>query len=252
MADENVQGWDASRYERNARFVSDLGWPVVELLAPQPGERVLDLGCGDGVLTAKIAELGCDVAGVDASAEMVEAARARGLDVERRSGDALEFESEFDAVFSNAALHWMKEPERVIDRVWRALRRGGRFVGEFGGEGNVSAIVAAVEAALATRGVATECPWYFPHPDEYARLLSARGFTVETIDLFRRPTTLPGDVGGWLETFASPYISALPPSERDGLIAEVVASLDSRLRDANGDWFADYVRLRFHATKPRG
>ncbi|MGH7789991.1 MAG: class I SAM-dependent methyltransferase, partial [Candidatus Binatia bacterium] len=147
-----AQSWDPERYARNARFVAELGAPVVELLAPRAGERVLDLGCGDGALTERLVALGCAVVGVDASPEQIAAARARGLDAHVVPGEGLAFAAEFDAVFSNAALHWMKNADVVIDGVWRALRPGGRFVGECGGAGCVAQIVAALAAALARRG----------------------------------------------------------------------------------------------------
>src|SRR5688500_15143750 len=143
---KEAQSWSAEGYARNARFVADLGQPVLELLAPQPGERILDLGCGDGALTTKLVAAGATVVGGDASAELVAAAQALGLDARIADGQALAFEAEFDAVFSNAALHWMKQPDAVIAGVRRALKPGGRFVGEFGGHGNVAAIVTALVA----------------------------------------------------------------------------------------------------------
>jgi len=250
MSSSDNQNWDPVQYSTNARFVSDLGMPVVELLSPQPGERILDLGCGDGALTIKFLERGCRVVAVDASAGMVAAARSLGLDASVMDGESLQFANEFDAVFSNASLHWMKNPERVIAGVWRALRPGGRFVGELGGDGNVAAIVTALESALSSRGIVVASPWFFPHPEAYRERLEAVGFTVQTIDLIARPTLLPGDVGGWLETFAQPYLSALAPSEKQGFISEVVGALRADLCDANGQWRADYVRLRFSAMKP--
>src|SRR5512138_2182814 len=141
-----AQTWDPERYARNARFVSDLGAPVVELLAPRPGERILDLGCGDGALTEKLVALGCEVIGVDGSAEQVAGARRRGIDARVADGQALDFDGEFDAVFSNAALHWMKRADAVVDGVWRALRPGGRFVAECGGHGCVDEIATALLA----------------------------------------------------------------------------------------------------------
>jgi SAM-dependent methyltransferase len=250
MTSSQAQHWNPEQYGKNARFVSDLGMPVVDLLSPQSGERILDLGCGDGALSLKLVELGCKVVGVDSSAEMIRAAHSIGLDAHVVDGQSLPYDNEFDAVFSNAALHWMKEPEKVIACVWRALRPGGRFVGEFGGYGNVATIVTALGSALAARGEAAPSPWYFPRPEEYRKLLEAHGFEVRDISLFPRPTLLPGDVGGWLETFAQPYTSALPVAERQALIAEVVEALHNVLCDASGDWKADYVRLRFAATKP--
>jgi SAM-dependent methyltransferase len=155
------QSWKAGRYATHARFVADLGAPVLDLLAPRTGERILDLGCGDGALTEKLAALGCSVVGVDAAPDMIAAARARGLDARVMDGEGLDFEDEFDAVFSNAALHWMRRPADVIAGVRRALRPGGRFVGEFGGHTNVAAIIVALIAVLDRRGVdgAAAIPW---------------------------------------------------------------------------------------------
>jgi len=147
MSSSNLQHWNPEQYGRNARFVSELGMPVVELLSPRSGERILDLGCGDGALTVKLVELGCTVVGVDSSAEMVSVARLLGVDAHIMDGQSLAFVSEFDAVFSNAVLHWIKNPERVLAGVWRALKPGGRFVGEFGGYGNVAVIVTANKEA---------------------------------------------------------------------------------------------------------
>lgn len=246
-----MQDWSAETYTRNARFVAELGMPVVELLAPQAGERILDLGCGDGALTARLAQLGASVLGVDASADMIAAAKAAGLDARVVDGESLAFDGEFDAVFSNAALHWMKAPQRVIAGVWSALKPGGRFVGEMGGRGNVAQIVAALDAALAARGLAFANPWYFPSPDEYRALLEAAGFRVSHIELIPRPTLLPGDIGGWLETFARPSLAALANEARADFIADMVERLRGALCDAAGDWRADYVRLRFAAHKPQ-
>lgn len=247
-----MQHWNPEQYRRNAAFVAELGMPLIELLAPLPSERILDLGCGDGALTVRLAECGAVVVGVDASAEMVDAARALGLDARVADGEALPFAAEFDAVFSNAALHWMTRPELVVAGVWRALRPGGRFVAEFGGHGNVATIVAALESALSARGAAPPRPWFFPRPEEYRLLLEARGFGVDAMELISRPTLLPGDVGGWLETFAQSYTAVLPAPERKGFLSEVVDGLRGRLSNANGDWYADYVRLRFRAVKPDG
>lgn len=247
-----VQTWDPERYARNARFVSDLGAPVVELLAPRPGERILDLGCGDGALTAKLVDLGCRVVGVDASAEQIAAARARGLDARVASGEALDFDDEFDAVFSNAALHWMKRADLVIDGAWRALAPGGRFVAECGGDGCVATIVASLSAALERRGydARTANPWYFPTVADYRARLEGRGFVVTSIALIPRPTPLPGDVTGWLETFAESFTGVLPAGERAAFLAEVQEALRPDLCDDAGRWTADYVRLRFAATRP--
>lgn len=247
------QTWNAETYARNARFVSDFGAPVVDLLAPKPGECILDLGCGDGVLTEKLVAVGCTVVGVDASDNFIAAARARGLDARCMDGERLTFSSEFDAVFSNAALHWMKRPDAVIDGVWRALKPGGRFVAEMGGHGCVAKIVAALNAALARRGIDGDRvnPWYFPTVEDYRQRLAVRGFDITWIALIPRPTPLPGDVTGWLETFALSFSGSLPNSERAPFIAEAQEALRAQLCDADGNWTADYVRLRFAALKPK-
>ena len=243
------QTWDPERYSKNARFVAELGAPVLALLGPRPGERVLDLGCGDGALTEKLVAAGCRVVGVDASSEQIQAAQARGLDARVMDGQALEFEGGFDAVFSNAALHWMRRVDAVIDGVWRALVPGGRFVGELGGQGCVARIVGALEAALVRRGAASVEPWFFPSADEYRRSLEERGFRVESVELIPRPTPLPGDIADWLETFAERFLVAVPPHERQALLEEVREELRPDLCDSKGAWTADYVRLRFSATR---
>lgn len=245
------QTWDPERYARNARFVSDLSAAVVELLAPEPGERILDLGCGDGVLTAKLAAMGCNVVGVDGSIAQIDAARKLGLDARVMDGEKLSFDHEFDAVFSNAALHWMRNPKPVIAGVWRALRPGGRFVAEFGGHGCVAKIKKALVGALNRRGLDGEAavPWYFPTVEEYQALLKNAGFAISAIALIPRPTPLPGDVTGWLETFAESFTACLPPAERLAYVAEVREALRPELSDSVGKWTADYVRLRFAAVK---
>ncbi len=250
MSTFKSQQWNPEQYAKNARFVSDLGMPVVELLAPQPGESILDLGCGDGALSIKLMKFGCKLVAVDASSEMVIAAKSLGLDARVMDGQSLQFNNEFDAVFSNAALHWMKNPKSVIDGVWQALKPGGRFVVEFGGDGNVAAIVNAIESALTLRrGTIVSSPWYFPRAEDYKVLLEASGFKVESIALIPRPTLLPGDIRGWLQTFAQSFISALPATERKRFIVDVAELLRPILSDDNGNWTADYVRLRFLARK---
>ena len=247
-----VQTWDPERYARNARFVAELGAPVLELLAPRAGERILDLGCGDGVLTAKLAAMGCAVLGVDGSAAQAEAARKMGLDARVMDGERLSFEDEFDAVFSNAALHWMRNADAVIAGVWRALRPGGRFVAELGGHGCVAKIRNELVRALHRRGIDGEAavPWYFPTVEEYSAKLTTAGFSIKYIALIPRPTPLPGDVTGWLETFGESFTARLLPADRPAYIEEVQEKLRPLLCDAQGKWIADYVRLRFAAVKP--
>jgi trans-aconitate methyltransferase len=248
---QTTQTWDPDRYARNARFVSDLGAPVVELLAPRAGERILDLGCGDGVLSAKLAAMGCNVIGVDASPAQIQATQKLGVEAQVVDAEHLNFEAEFDAVFSNAALHWMRNPDAVINGVHRALRPGGRFVAEMGGYGCVETIKRALIEALNRRGFDGQAasPWYFPTVEDYSARLNNRGFTINYIALIPRPTTLPGDVTAWLETFAQSFTATLPQAERPGYLAEVQEVLRPKLCDSQGKWTADYVRLRFSAQK---
>lgn len=252
MATAERQQWSPEQYAKNARFVSDLGMPVVTLLASRAGERILDVGCGDGPLTKKLVELGCEVVGVDASPAMVEAAKAMGLNAHVMDGQALQFAQEFDAVFSNAALHWMKQADAVIAGVWQALKPGGRFVAEFGGDGNNATVLHALKAALSRRGLdfGTLSPWYFPSVEKYRGKLEAQGFIVNTIALIPRPTPLPGSLVAWLETFAQSFVAPLPPTERAVFLTEVAEQCRPTLCDAEGKWLVDYVRLRFSATKP--
>lgn len=250
MSSGHTQEWNPQDYSANASFVSELGMQVVEWLSPVQGEAILDLGCGDGTLALKLQNFGCDVVGVDSSSEMINAARSLGANAFVCDGHQLTFSEDFDAVFSNAALHWMIHPETVVSGVWTSLKSGGRFVGEFGGAGNVATIVKAIELELQDLGGSPECPWYFPSPDQYRKLLTEAGFNVLRIKLIPRPTPLPGDVGGWLRTFAQPYTNLLQKSERDPFIARVVERLKPELCDEHGRWTADYVRLRFEAVKP--
>jgi len=248
------QRWIAERYARNARFVADLAASLVDDLAPRPGERILDLGCGDGALTERIAASGATVVGIDAGPDQVAAARARGLDARVADAQALAFAGAFDAVFSNAALHWMRDQDAVLAGVARALRPGGRFVAEMGGEGNVARIEAALRAALDRRGLdgAAASPWFFPSPDAYRVRLERAGFAVRRIAATARPTPLPGDVADWIDTFGESFLFRLPPGERAAAVAEAVAELRPHLRQPDGRWVADYVRLRFIAVKGDG
>jgi SAM-dependent methyltransferase len=250
------QQWNAAGYAANAHFVPALGQPVLDLLQPQSGERILDLGCGDGALTEKLAVLGARVVGIDTSEEMIAAARKRSLDARVVDAKALPFENEFDAVFSNAVLHWIKDdPDAPVAGAFRALKAGGRFVGELGGHACVGAITVALVATLERRGVkdATSwIPWYFPTIDDYEIRLRRAGFVPQSVQLIPRPTPLPTGMRGWLETFANPFCAALPrpQDDRGGFLDEVTALLKPVLCDAAGRWTADYTRLRFAAIKP--
>jgi trans-aconitate methyltransferase len=232
--------------------VPRLGAPVLDLLAPQPGERILDLGCGDGVLTHELVTAGAVVTGIDASPEMIAAARARGLDAHVIAGQDLAENQAYDAVFSNAALHWMTQPERVAANVFRALRPGGRFVAEFGGFGNTAAVQTATYAVLARRGVdgASRNPWYFPSVEDYRAVLENAGLSVEQIALIPRSTQLNGPLADWLELFAQSLLDGFAGVERKAITEEVEALLRPILRDSKGVWFVDYVRLRFAARRP--
>ena len=244
------QTWSASNYDTHARFVSDLAGGVLDWLAPQAGERILDLGCGDGVLTANLASRGADVVGVDSSPDFISATQAKGLDGRLMDGEHLTFENEFDAVFSNAALHWMTSPEQVIAGVARALKPGGRFVAEFGGHGNVAAIVTAMRAVARRRGgdVALAMPWYFPAPEIYRSMLEAGGFEVRRIGLFPRPVVLKTGMAEWLKLFRKPFFDQYD-NEAEKVLEEVVELLRPALCDGAGNWTADYVRLRVEAVR---
>ncbi len=244
------QSWSPGTYEAHARFVSDLAGAALEWLAPVAGERILDLGCGDGVLTGELARRGALVTGVDVSEELLAAARARGLHIRPMDGEALEFDGEFDAVFSNAALHWMTRAGAVIAGVHRALKPGGRFVAEFGGHGNVAAIVTAMRAVAMRRGgdVSLAGPWFFPSVEVYRDMLVKSGFDVRRIGLFPRPTPLKTGMAAWLKLFRQPFFAQFG-GESEAVVAEVESLLRPALCDARGNWTADYVRLRVEAVK---
>ena len=250
--------WDAGRYDSAHSFVWERGRGVVELLAPVPGERILDLGCGTGHLTAHIAESGAEVVGIDSSEDMVRVASQNYPNILFEVADArsLPYDAEFDAVFSNAVLHWVRPPEVVIESVWRALRPGGRFVAEFGGENNIRAIMTAVGHALdalEAHGAEVYKPnMYFPPLDEYVSLLETQGFSVARSAHFERPTLLDGGEEGmsmWLRMFGWDYLSPLSPPQHDEVVAHVEKATRSTLY-TNGGWTADYWRIRIEAFKP--
>ena len=251
MKQPTKQNWNVEDYQTFASFVPVLGQPLLDLLQQKPGEAVLDLGCGDGVLTEKLVQAGCHVIGVDSSPHMVEAAQARGISAQVMDATALTFNEAFDAVFSNAVLHWVKEPEKAVVGIARALKPNGRFVAEFGGEGNVKtiedALIFAVEH-LYPNGRSLS-PWYYPAPDAYQAILKQHGLQVETIALIPRPTPLPNGMRGWLKTFAGPFLKPFPVSFHEHILEEAENFMKAKLCDSEGNWHADYVRLRVSARK---
>ena len=251
---ENV--WDATAYDARAGIVTRLGAGVLDLLAPAPGMRVLDLGCGTGHLTARIAAAGAAVIGLDAATPMI--ARAReiypDLRFEVARGEAFTLDAPVDAVFSNAALHWMPQVAAVAACVARVLVPGGRFVAEMGGKGNVALVLAALRQALAEAGIPTEqqpMPWYFPSIGEYATLLEQTGLEPTVMHLFDRPTPLddcPDGLADWVRLFGDAFLAAVPPTEHARVLARV-NELGRPTLHRDGRWFADYRRLRFVAVR---
>lgn len=244
-----AQTWDPEAYARNGAFVHGLAGGVLEWLAAEAGERILDLGCGDGQLSARIAATGAKVTGVDASPQMVAAARARGIPAEEARAESLPYaDQSFDAVFSNAVLHWVRDQDAMLEEVHRVLRPGGRFVAEMGGHGNIAAIRVALSAVLARRGLAGDSN-YYPTPDEYAARLRQHGLDVREIALIPRPTPLAeSGMAGWLRTFRVGALNSIPEGSRESIIEQTVALLAPVLRDEDGHWTADYVRLRLIAV----
>jgi trans-aconitate methyltransferase len=248
--------WNPSRYDEKHPYIWRLAVDLIDLLNPKSGERILDLGCGTGHLTGRIAALGAEVIGIDASAEMIVQARKNYPDLRFEIQDARDFHFAlpFDAVFSNAALHWIKEPERVITCIAGALRPGGRFVTEFGGKGNIERIIGAIREACKAAGSPLKeeaVPWYFPSIGEYAPLLERNGLAVTEAFLFDRPPPLEGGEVGlrdWIETFAGSLLQPIPPDRRSAVIQTVEEALRPTLFQ-NGIWQADYKRLRLKAIK---
>jgi trans-aconitate methyltransferase len=245
--------WNTGLYDDKHSFVWKHGAALLDLLAPQAGERILDLGCGTGHLTAKIAEAGAEVVGIDASSEMAAEARRLYPNIRFEIADARDFafDQPFDAVFSNAVLHWVNEPEKAIACVQRTLKPGGRFVAEFGGRGNVKIIMSALDAASRVVGLgAWKHPWYYPGISEYASLLEQRGLEVTHAFLFDRPTPLEGEQGlrDWVKMFCGSLLGRVPPADHERFFRHVEEVVRPTLyRD--GQWSADYRRLRIVARK---
>jgi ubiquinone/menaquinone biosynthesis C-methylase UbiE len=247
------QIWDPKAYAEVGAFVPGLAGGVVEWLSPQPGEHILDLGCGDGQLTLRLGATGADVQGVDASLQMVEAAKERGASADLARAESLPYpDASFDAVFSNAALHWVRGQDAMIAEVHRVLRPGGRFVAELGGHGNIAAIRVALIAILSRHGFEglEDDVNYYPTPEAYRKRLERASFLVERMELIPRPTVLEqGGMSDWLRTFRRGLLEKLPETMQDTVVRETTALLEPALRDEDGHWIADYVRLRFVARK---
>lgn len=240
--------WDTELYEARHNFVWRMGEGVVQLLEPRAGERILDLGCGPGQLTKKISESGAQVVGVDSSPSMIGQARQNFPELKfvLQDAAAMTFDNEFDAVFSNAALHWMLDPAAVVKAVAKALKPGGRFVADMGGKGNIKTIVSAIHRVVLKYHPLPPSRQYYPSVCEYSSILEAHGLEVRRAELFDRPTPLEGESGmeHWLKQFKAYYFEGLPATA----IAEVVSDLRPLLHTSNG-WHADYRRLRFVAVK---
>lgn len=245
------QNWIASEYVKHASFVPTMANDVVGLLDPKEGEVILDVGCGDGELTQKIQEKGCSVIGIDSSPSMIETAKRRGIESYVMDGHNIPYQKKFDAVFSNAALHWLTKPEKAIKGAYLALKENGRFVAEFGGKGNIAALLKAMQEVFEENADFGQfhMPWYFPSVEEYQGLLEQAGFHVKYIELIPRPTPLKSGVEKWLEIFAEGITSHLSQEQKTAFLGSVKGKLLSVLFTEQTGWVADYVRLRFEATK---
>ena len=243
--------WNADRYVKNAAFVSTYGSAVAELLGDISGQRILDLGCGDGRLTLELVEKGAAVVGIDASTSMIDSARDKGLDAHVLDALQMSYHQEFDQVFTNATLHWIPNHPLLASLVFKAIKPGGSFVGEFGGHGNVAAINTAIRGVLARNGYEWDGkkPVTYPSVQMFKLVLEEAGFAVPYMELIPRPTPLPTGIRGWIETFGGPFLEDAEPAARLELVDEIETLLAPALRDEFGNWTADYVRLRFRALK---
>lgn len=247
-------GWNANLYQKNYAFVWQYGENLIDLLSPQAGERILDLGCGTGQLTSKLARTGAEVVGIDRSPEMIATAKENYPELSFEVADAaqLPFNQSFDAVFSNAVLHWILEPDAVIRSIHQMLKPGGRFVAEFGGKGNVNWVVTALTEALTAAGCSIDANlWYFPSISDYTTRLEQQGFEVTYAALFDRPTPLESGEAGlanWLQMFAEKFIGGLPHKQQ----TEIIRSIETQLRPMffhNGIWTIDYRRIQIRAIR---
>jgi trans-aconitate methyltransferase len=246
LAPTSTSKWDAGDYARVGGFVATLGEAALDLLDPRPGETILDIGCGEGALTAQIAERGARVVGIDNSPEMVAAAQARGLDARLMAVEEMGFDRQFDAAFSNATLHWVLEKERAARSIWFALKPGGRFAGEMGGEGNLAALRHALDEELVIRGFVppVEMSNWYATPEEFAEVYEAAGFIGIDARLTERPTPIDHGIAAWVTTFRNGWLdrAGVPEGERAEIGEAVAARFPNNV--------ADYVRLRFIMRKP--
>ncbi|MDG5820223.1 class I SAM-dependent methyltransferase [Natronococcus sp. A-GB7] len=252
MTPPRDDSWDAAAYDDDHSFVYEYGAELLDVLEPTADERVLDVGCGTGQLTNAVADRGATAIGLDQSMEMIETAREAHPDCSFVHADATDFapEESFDAVLSNAALHWIDDQDAVLETVRDALRPGGRFVAELGGTGNVRTVVDTLQAELADRGYDVDHPWYFPSVGEYTPCLESHGFEVRSARLFDRPTELENGAEGlanWIEMFGGEFFDGIPDAEREAIIEAVENQLRPELFQ-EGSWAVDYRRLRFVAV----
>ncbi|MEO6455940.1 MAG: class I SAM-dependent methyltransferase [Ginsengibacter sp.] len=247
--------WDTKLYNDKHSFVSKYGEDVLGWLHPQKGERILDVGCGTGTLTEKISEAGAIVTGIDASEEMINKAMESFPDIEFLVKDAthFSFDGSFDAVFSNATFHWIKEQSKALQCIYNSLNDGGRVVYEMGAKHNVESIHKAIKEVLKRRGWHENLTIdlnYFSSAAEQAGLLERTGFTISNIIQFERPTELLGEDGmkNWIIQFCGALFKNIPGEEIENIIDESVEIL-SESNFENGKWYADYIRLRVKAIK---
>lgn len=238
--------WNAEDYARVGAFVAELGGAALDLLDPQPGERIVDIGCGDGTLTKKIVHRGANVLGIDNSLEMVRAAHANGIDALVVDASDMHFDTEFDAAFSNAALHWMRDKEAVASGIFRALKSGGRFAGEMGGNGNIKKLREALDEELIIRGYVppVDASNWYASPEEFASVYETAGFEQVDARLIERPTPIEHGVAEWVTTFRRGWL------DRAGVPEEERTEIGAAVADRVGSNVADYVRLRFIMRKP--
>ncbi len=242
--------WSNKIYTQHAGYVSELGSNILSILAPKKDEAILDIGCGEGTLGEKIMDQGAHVVGIDTSPNLLKQAKHKGIETYLMNGEAITFDNQFDAVFSNAALHWMKDADSVCRGVYKSLKKNGRFIAEMGGSENVATICHALQEILPQHGIdfSHRNPWYFPTPDQYKKHLENAGFNVQMLHWFRRETLLPTGIKGWLATFASVFLDDLS-SEQKNEIYDQIERIAKPSLFHEGTWMADYTRLQFSCIK---